>query len=239
MEHDAVIHKVGSCLCGLAVTQQKAVYSKDIHFDPRCEYNECKRAGLVSFTALPLRAGGEVLGVIGLGSKTQQDFSERSEFLESLAGVITSGLKNTLLHSQLQKYASNLEQRVEARTREHNVMIQQLIQAKLAAEQANQAKSDFLAKMSHEIRTPLNAVINLSELALLGEMGSEERGYVGSVRDAGHHLLGLINGILDISKIEAGHLELEALDFDLLELVESTVESLAVQAEEKGLRPAV
>jgi len=107
--------------------------------------------------------------------------------------------------------------------------------AKEAAEAANRVKSEFLANMSHEVRTPMNGIMGMNSLLLDTELTDEQRRYAEIVRHSSEALLVVIDDILDIAKLDDGHVELEALDFELGEMVEDATALLAVKAQEKSI----
>jgi signal transduction histidine kinase len=106
---------------------------------------------------------------------------------------------------------------------------------KEAAEAANRAKSDFLARMSHEMRTPLTAIIGMGDVLDRTLLSSEQRQYLASLQRAGGHLLALINDLLDLSKAESDRLTLENIEFSLFDVLEKTVDIAAVAARKKGV----
>ena len=110
-----------------------------------------------------------------------------------------------------------------------------LARARVQAESASRAKGDFLAHMSHEIRTPINAVVGMAHLALKTALTPKQHDYLEKIREAGRHLLNLVNDILDFAKIEAGKLELELATFDLGELIARINTMASLKAAEKGL----
>ncbi len=127
---------------------------------------------------------------------------------------------------------------IQDRDRKLETAVEELIASKKSAEAANAAKSQFLANMSHEIRTPMNGVIGMFELLLNNDLPPKLRHYAVQAHRSAIGLLSLINDILDISKIEAGRLELESVDFDLVSVTEETIESFAEAAHAKGVELA-
>ena len=125
---------------------------------------------------------------------------------------------------------------------ERITMEHELIGARDAAEAANRAKSDFLASMSHELRTPLNSILGFSQLLVLegsGNLTGRQKGYVRDIKESGEHLLGMIGDILDLSKIEAGKIEIVKKAFDLRSTIFRLAETMEAPAAKKGIALAL
>jgi two-component system sensor histidine kinase/response regulator len=167
--------------------------------------------GLHGALAFPVCVSAEVTCILQFFSRTPMDPSDR--LLETIGQLAT----------QLS--------RVAERQRASN----ELATARDAAMESSRLKSEFLATMSHEIRTPMNGVIGLTGLLLSTDLDERQRQYAEGVQSAGEALLAIINDILDFSKIEAGRLELEVIDFDLVQVVEEAMALVASAAQRKGL----
>ena len=201
---------------GRTYRERRTVHVADIRADPSVP----ESSGMISIGArtglgVPLLRGDEVLGVIILVRIEVRPFDDREiELVESFARQAAIAIENVRLFKEIQQKSAQLEV-------------------------ANRHKSEFLANMSHELRTPLNAIIGFSDVLLqrmFGELNDQQADYLQDIRSSGSHLLTLINDILDLSKIEAGRMQLELSPFSLVAALNNAVTLVRERAQSHGIK---
>jgi predicted ATPase/signal transduction histidine kinase/CheY-like chemotaxis protein len=234
-------------LCSLALEEYSQLPHTVIHYVARTRENvvlsdavqegsfrqdsyilreQCK-----SILGMPLVNQGKLVGIIYLENKlTRAAFNQqRLEVLTLLSSQLAISIRNSLLYNQLEK-------KVTERTRALQQEITERKRVEEKANSANKAKSDFLSNMSHEFRTPLNVILGFAQILQRDlTLNEDQQGQVAIINRHAHHLLDLINEVLDLAKIESGQITLDITSFDLDNFFESLKESFQQQAVDKGL----
>ena len=202
-------------VAGRVLLEGKPIHIADVQADPEYTMVEIsKSTGFQTILGVPLLREGNPIGVIILGRKTVRTFTDKQiELATTFADQAVIAIENVRLFDEIQDKSHQLEI-------------------------ASQHKSQFLANMSHELRTPLNAILGYTELmadGIYGELPEKTMGVLKRLESNGRHLLGLINDVLDLSKIEAGQLVLELTDYSLEDIVQTARSTLEPLASDKKL----
>ena len=196
------------------IDHREALVVPDVHDDPRGANPMLAQFGLRAYAGFPLLNDGQVLGVLYVQSKETHPFAmEDRGFLEAMGSRAAAAISKVRMYEELDR-------------------------AKTQAEAADRLKSTFLATMSHELRTPLNSIIGFTGIllqGLAGPLNPEQSKQLDMVRSSARHLLALINDVLDISKIEAGQLQVVREPFDVRASITKVVGLVTPLAEKKGL----
>ena len=201
---------------GRAILERHVVHIHDVLADPEYTRQELARIGQYRTSlAVPMLRDGEPIGVIWMnrGAEVEPFTDKQIKLVTTFADQAVIAIENVRLFNEIQEKSAQLEV-------------------------ANRHKSEFLANMSHELRTPLNAIIGFSEALgerYFGDLNEKQDEYVKDIHSSGRHLLSLINDILDLSKIEAGRMDLEISEFDLPAALQNAMTLVRERAERHGI----
>src|SRR5258706_15761179 len=217
MREHAIPPGRGTVVGRVALTGQPA-HIDDAQADPSYTWTQAREViGFHSIFGVPMMREGEPIGVMVVLRNEVRPFSERErQLIATFADQAVIAIENVRLFNEIQDKSRQLEV-------------------------ANQHKSEFLANMSHELPTPLNAIIGFSEVLLerlFGEINEKQDDYLKDIHSSGRHLLNLINDILDLSKVEAGRMELDLSTFDLPTAIANAMTLIRERAQHHGIAMA-
>ncbi len=202
-------------MSGRVVLSKSVETIEDMSTDPEYSARSVVVSGEHRLLGIPMLRDGQPIGVLTVAWREPGKVPEKFvRLLQTFADQAVIAVENVRLFNEIQEKSRLLEA-------------------------ANKHKSEFLANMSHELRTPLNAIIGFSEVMLTGMTGTlpeKQKEFIGDIRDSGKHLLALINDILDLSKIEAGRMELDVAHFDLRDAMANAMTLVRGRAERHGIR---
>ncbi len=246
--------RIGECLCGESARNKKPLILRNREEVLEFATRESTRGEDIRFhAAFPMIKGDKCIGVLCIFTRTDKKPLESGlKLIETITPQIALAIENAELYEKSILNAAMLENKVRERTtdlRENQIALvnivedlnfktEELEKANEKLKEIDRLKSIFIASMSHELRTPLNSVIGFSSILLnewLGTLNQEQKENLAVILKSGKHLLALINDVIDISKIEAGILEVRYTDFDLYDLIIDAVMPFQKEAKEKGL----
>jgi len=217
---------LGNCHCGVAAASGEMQFSSCVDGRHIISYPGMVQHGHYN---LPLISEGEVMGVMVLYLPHGYERNPLKEpFLRSVADILAGFIKRKQVEMALQRLNEQLEERVQLRTVE-------LLAAKLEADRASHAKSEFLSRMSHELRTPLNAILGFGQLLEREKLPEVQADNVQEVLHAGRHLLDLINEVLDLARIESGKFTVNLEPVALMPLLADCLSLMQPLAENSGI----
>jgi signal transduction histidine kinase/ActR/RegA family two-component response regulator len=238
--------RLDGSVCGWVIRHGQPYVSNDLSRDPLYDGSALDGFQANTLLCVPIAwRDGEVLGALFLDDRRDgRPFSDEDQRLaEGIAHHTAVALERAAMMARLQSLNENLEQRVVERTAQLETANRDLAeqghlfeQAKIEAEQASQAKSEFISRISHELRTPLNAILGFTQLMEMDERSVGDHQALQFILTGGRHLLNLINGVLDIARIEAGELSLSTEPVDISQVLGEALAMIRPLAADRGVR---